>query len=953
MIRLMRKLLIFCVALMMSVVAHGDEMNWNFSSQRVTIDGNSYYLDGTNKVAQFYTYYSQFDSLMVIPATVSYDGVTYTVRSMKGEYNLPEAAKGVKAIQLPNTMQELGDYAFNGFRNLYEVKVNTVTPPVLKSNFRTDNLYVRVLLPKGTIHDYRIADTRWNNVILVDGSGIEVSVNLTTAGTLSNEIVKKAAYLQDVNVLKVSGEINGEDLNIIKINMPNLISIDLSEAKLAVIPDSWLQDRWGVEKIVLPKVIEKIGESAFIRCYHLNEINFPTSLKNISVSAFWQCNALKEVNLNEGLTELGSYAFYGCTQLRKVSLPSTLVNTNQNTFADCGMLEDVHFSEGLQVIAYGMFRQCGLKDITLPYSLRTISEEAFRGNPLENVIINEGLETLSTRCFSNCKSLKKITLPSTLRYMYYEPFNSATALKDIYIRAGIPPYVNGRCPLSAVNMNDVVLHVPAMSQSIYKSTPGWSDFYTIEEMNNYRPTSFATSEERIIDIDDDLTNSNYKPVMTTFRSDWDNKFSYGSFTVNGSGAVNLSKYSACYDYKRLYEQDNKDRFMTSIVNNVPMTADSISTILYTYDNSWAFVSFPYDVKVKDIKPVLEGITNFAIREYSGENRAMGDMNYTWVKLNSESTLSAYKGYIISTERRMDYNQYNSALEIPSSKTCTIANKDVSIPLNAYPSEFTQNQGWNLVGNPYQCYYDTRYMDFTSPITVWNMRNRTYEAYNPKDDSYIFSPGEAFFVQCSGANQSITFSTEGRQTSRQVRAASNAKAMGESGNNRRIINLSLSDGKQTDRTRVVINEAASDAYELDKDASKFISTEAAQIYTVNGGVQYAINECPMGNGVMAVGTYFNADGEYSISLADDIDTGVALIDTQEGKSISLNDGKLYAFTAKAGYSQRFKLKVGEATSISEITAEEKDTDWYNAAGQRVNANAKGLKISRNGKKIVLK
>ena len=101
--------------------------------------------------------------------------------------------------------------------------------------------------------------------------------------------------------------------------------------------------------------------------------------------------------------------------------------------------------------------------------------------------------------------------------------------------------------------------------------------------------------------------------------------------------------------------------MTSIVNNVPMTADSISTILYTYDNSWAFVSFPYDVKVKDIKPVLEGITNFAIREYSGENRAMGDMNYTWVKLNSESTLSAYKGYIISTERRMDYNFYGNEL----------------------------------------------------------------------------------------------------------------------------------------------------------------------------------------------------------------------------------------------------------------------------------------------------
>ena len=950
----MKKYLLSCLALIISVTAMAEEINWNFSSQSVTIDGKSYFLDVTNKVAQLYTYTSKFDSLTVIPATVSYEGSTYTVRSMKGLYSTDEESK-VVALQLPTTMQQLDDRSLHGFGNLRELTLSTATPPAIHSNYNNGTtIRAKLYVPAGSIHNYRIADTKWNNFVIIDGNGKSVAVTLTTAGTLSAEIVKKADYLQDVNILKVSGEMNDADLNIIKNNMPNLVSIDLEDAVLKTIPNNWIEWKWGVETITLPKTLETIDHDAFHACYHLKSINFPASLKTIRYRAFYECYELQKVLLNEGLEIMGDDIFNCCYGLQEIYVPSTLKTISRNAFYRTVSLSVLNISEGVETIGSGAFQESGLKKVTLPTSIRTINNYAFSYSSLESVTLNEGLENINDNAFYHCSSLKEITIPSTVKYVMH-PFNACGSLKDIYVKAGIPPYVNGNCPINEVSMNDVVLHVPGMSQSLYKSTPGWSYFYTIENIDNYRPRAFTTSENSVIDIDENLTFSSYKPLIETFISDWNGK-KYGAVTVNGSGAMNICKYSAFYDYNLLSNYNDNSTYMTSLVNNITMTADSIATTLYTQDQKWTFVSFPYDVKVKDIVPFLDGTTSFAVREYSGENRAMGDMNYTWVKLNAESTLKAYRGYAINTERRINNSiQWYSGLRLYSSaKSVTIAKDDVSIPLTAYPSEFTQNQGWNLIGNPYPCYFDVSYMDFTAPITVWNMRNNTYMAYSPKDDEYILSPGEAFFVQASGNNHGITFAKEGRQTNRIKRAESNAKAMYAAGEERRIINLSLTDGTSTDRTRIVINENAQAAYETDKDAPKFISTEAAQIYTVSNGVQYAINERPLGNGVMNIGTYFKKEGEYSISLMGNTDAAITLIDREEGKSVSLSEGNAYTFSAKEGSAQRFVISIGDATAIDEIPVSEADNAedvWYNVAGQRVNADAKGLRINRKGYKVL--
>lgn len=952
----MKKPLLFCLALLVSIAIWGDDTKWNFSNQSVTVDDKSYFLDGTNKVAQFYTYESKMEASIVIPSTISYDGVTYAVRSMAGRYNSPKDAGIVTSITLPNTMQKIDKYALYGLTNLRNVHISTNVPPVLDSDFKgSSTIRAKAFVPKGTIHDYRIADSKWNEFVIVDGTGMEVSVNLTTAGTLSSEVVKKVDYLQDVNNLTVSGQMNDADLNVIKNNMPNVISINLADAKLTTISDYWIENKWGVETIVLPKTLENINSYAFQNCYHLNSINFPSSLKKIGYRAFCDCDELTTVKLNEGLTEIGDRVFYSCDNLKEVYLPSSLKKISIYAFEYCGSLTTVSISEGVTEIGEYAFENSGLKSVKTPSSLKTIKDFAFHNCPLNQVELNEGLETLNYYCFGDCKDLKEITLPGTLKYCD-KPFYYTTNLKDVYIRAGVPPYVSGTCPIVGVNMSDITLHVPAMTTAIYKSTTGWSDFYTIETTTGYRPSAFATSYDCTLDINEDLTHSIYNPSLDTFYSNWNDE-SYGTITVNGNGALNLSKYSAYYDYNRWYEYPDRNRANTSLINNISMKADSVNVSLYPRDRVWAFVSFPFNVRVKDIKPLSEGNTSYAIRKYSGENRAMGDMNYTWVKMTADDVLLANQGYIINTERRVNGStQWYSGLEIPSSdNSVTIPSGNVSVALTAYPSEFTQNQGWNLIGNPYMCYYDTRYMDFTAPITVWNMRNSSYTAYSPNDDSYVLSPGEAFFVQCSGNNQKITFDKDGRQIDREVRNNSNAKSMSPIKSNRKIINLTLNDGERSDRTRIVLNETASASYELDKDASKFISTEAPQIYSVYDGIQYAINERPLNSGNIVLGTYFNANGKYTIALSEDIDTDIILIDTQEGNSVSLNNGMTYTFGANEGYASRFILSVGDATAISNVKTDAANDEGasYNVSGMRINAETKGIRITKNGKKLFVK
>ena len=376
------------------------------------------------------------------------------------------------------------------------------------------------------------------------------------------------------------------------------------------------------------------------------------------------------------------------------------------------------------------------------------------------------------------------------------------------------------------------------------------------------------------------------------------------------------------------------------------------------------MSFPFNAKVSDIETFAEGTTNWVIRRYDGQKRASGETNETWVRMNSDDIIKAGEGYIIQGSRYIDNNwQAGSAFRInainDAKKNNIFNTADAMVYLNEYESEFAHNRSLNLIGNPYPCYYDTRFMDFKAPITVWNMRDNTYTAYSPSDDSYILCPGEAFFVQRPVDNGVINFAKEGRQTNRSVRAIeAPAKAFSQNTSNRIIANITVSDGMNTDRTRVVLNDNAAMEYEMDKDATKFMSSVVSvpQIFTSMNGINYAINERPVADGVVALNLRIGKDGLYSISLSELFNGNVVrLEDKAEGKIVTLSVNTEYTFFAKSGdCTGRFLLHFSdETTGIGEINSNIKENNtFYSIQGIKVATPLqKGVYI-QNGKKVMI-
>lgn len=79
----------------------------------------------------------------------------------------------------------------------------------------------------------------------------------------------------------------------------------------------------GIEKVVIPDTVKRIGESAFSECRNLTQVEIPGSVSVIGVSAFEYCSLLQAVRLHYGLKQICSRAFH-VTMLRDIYIPSSI-----------------------------------------------------------------------------------------------------------------------------------------------------------------------------------------------------------------------------------------------------------------------------------------------------------------------------------------------------------------------------------------------------------------------------------------------------------------------------------------------------------------------------------------------------------------------------------------------------------------------------------------------------
>lgn len=1037
--------------------------NWAFTNDVYTIDGLRYCLDDTNGLAKFVGFNKSTDiTSLVIPSTIRKDGKAYAVVGIESGnryngYNYYRQEKLV-SLSLPKTLRYIGNCALGYFPNMqyleipenvttmgtdifYEsnnlktIKINAVTPPMVGSFSGTDKR--KVYVPDGSLHAYRLASP-WNNCVLVGGEGTFVSIDHVAAGELGHFILDKATYLQEVNKLTVvSGNLNNDDWNTLK-SMTNLVELDISGMAVTSIPSSAFENKWGLEKIVLPKKLETIGYAAF-RGTGLKEIELPenlttldsyafqscSSLANVKMSGkvtgisgycFQECRNLQKVELAEGLQVIHNGAFYLCNSLQSINFPSTLTlidydsfngtdlreidipasveNINYRAFCDNKNLKKVTFREGLINIGASTFSGCeSIDSIVCPSTLRMIDNSGFQDcKSLKKVQLNEGLVSINANAFRNCSNLTDIVLPSTLENCKGNAFRECGNIKTIEARSVLPPTTDGSCPLSNVDLTGVTLYVPSWSVGEYQLADGWNEFYTFQA-SNYLPQSIKVNKDFYFSLGDN-DNKEYRPNISMTWSDHEVRdangnlnYERGNLTVSSRSKLAINDFDMIFSPYAKYYLDENIRYNnqvndyrtkyngTSLIVKGEMRAENVTLNLYNYRGMWQFVTFPFDVKVSDIVPESEN-TSWVIRGHSGAMRAAGKNDSVWVNLKADDVLEAGKGYIMhcyNPNNDVDYTASElvkfriSPLTTTVNRQLLFASGDRTLPLEENLSEFEHNRSWNLIGNPYPSFYDTRFMEFDAPFMVWNSYTQNYYAYNPADDAYILSPGEALFVQRPVDQKDITFLKDGRQINQYARTlideTTQARARGKEGVQRSVFNLTLSGENTSDRTRVVLNDEASMAYEMNKDAAKFASTvpTVAQIYSWNGESRYAINERPTGSGIVNLGVHCGTKGTYTIALANAVDGQVILEDKLMNISTEITADKGYSFEAEAGDDDsRFVLHItrgigggDDTTGINGITTETGEKqEVYSLDGIKMNAAKKGVYI-QNGKKIIKK
>ena len=823
------------------------------------------------------------------------------------------------------------------------------------------------------------------------------TVNLKEPGSLGTEVLAPDGgglnRIQDVRRLKIKGEMNGADWVQID-NMPALFELDLSEASITEIPANQLSryakssNKSDLHIVKLPYTLETIGNSAFRQTY-IDEITFPPALKSIGElafdgtyikkailpntvqtignNAFGYCFSLTEAQLPDSCS-LGTNVFTHCYKLEKVNLPKNITAIPDGLFGFCHALMDCPLHEGItsvgteafvfdwkykanipttlkSVSTYafnetltdsitlnpGMsigkcaFRSCKLKELEIPTGC-SLGEMCFFWNnqTLKHIVVHEDV-SYGQGCFSGNYALESIELPTS----FYTITNTnpiirdCRALKEVKLKSAT--MVNGStkayfayaCP----GVGNITLKVPDYLVTTYKQDSYWKD-YNIEGFDNSEVDYWRIFQPLTLTYRDRFTGN---PSLNVDGSP-------ASLVINGDAAMSINNFSTFHNQNIPFLGNTG--MVISNCDNIVINGQ-VSHKIRTTDNIWYALSLPFDFKPEDIITTSNG--QFSIKYYDGANRAQGNLGNNWKDIPKDSIVTAGSGFMYRTSK--DCYSYFYAID-NANKQIVVSNTEFAKSLEKYESENAAHKGWNLVGNPYLCYYNIHKLNTTAPITVfahewknqyyngsWQDRPTagTYKAYSIIDDDYALLPNGAFFLQCPDEETSITFPTAGRQLTATIDDQTGAKVRLQQPELRKLIDLVLGSGEQEDQTRVVFNDGASMAYETNCDASKFDNEDPTlpQLYTLGDkGTHYAINERPVMDGRVPLGLTIPQDGSYTLRVGRNRQAGtVLLLDKKTDFTADITETG-YTFTADKGtVEDRFELIASTlVTDITELNQE---------------------------------
>jgi hypothetical protein len=326
---------------------------------------------------------NQFNTAVLVPETITYNDITYTVTSIGSGYGNGFAGyESLELIDLPDTITDISAYTFYNCSKLFSITLpealTTIGGYAFYGCFRLKELTIPVNV--SYIADAAIA--KCDNL---------ESINVADGNT--NFSIVNNCLIDNANKKLLQG-----------------LPTKQEDKTLGIIPDDGSVTSLGsycfyykpITEVSIPNYITTIPSNAFSHCEALTEVVLPDTLTTLGDTCFAWCFGLENISLPEGLTTIMTFVFDSC-KLSTVTIPSTVTAIYDRAFGNMPTLNTVEFlaaaNGAIPSITNKAFALSGALTFILPWT-----KEQHMAHFKENTDIFFGALVGSTLKFINYKN---------------------------------------------------------------------------------------------------------------------------------------------------------------------------------------------------------------------------------------------------------------------------------------------------------------------------------------------------------------------------------------------------------------------------------------------------------------------------------------------------------------------------------------------------------------------
>ena len=480
------------------------------TAKAVVIDGINYELISEAKGAEVISSSEVYAGDVLIPSSVTYEGVEYRVTSI-GERAFYRSC--VTSVTIPSTVTSMKENAFRECYYLASVKISDLAAwcSIKFAGFYSNPLYNarRLYLNDEEIKELVIPDdvasigsfaffdcTGFTSVTIPVGvTSIGESAFYRCTGLTSVKISDLAAWCEiqftgnESNPLSYAHKLYLKDQEITELTIPDDVT---------TIGNNAFCSCTNLISLTIPDNVTAIGNAAFYGCTGLTSVTIPGSVISIGGATFYDCTGLTTITIPSSVTSIGGTAFEGCTSLSFVKISDlaawceiqfSTFSSNPLNFAHKLYLNDEEIKElaipdGVTGIRnYAFSGLTNLTSVTIPNTVTTLGEGAFYSCiGLTSVNIPNTVTSLGDYAFCGCSGLTSVNIPISVTEIGQATFSTCTSLASITIPNGVTEIrintFNGCTSLTTVSIGNAIRQIWYDS---FAYCPNLTDFYCHSE----------------------------------------------------------------------------------------------------------------------------------------------------------------------------------------------------------------------------------------------------------------------------------------------------------------------------------------------------------------------------------------------------------------------------------------------------------------------------------------